>query len=59
LWHTLDFFAERFRHGEPDPGARPRWENKDLNQGSQSIRNVIGLAIADVFDPACPSAANP
>ena len=36
---------------QPDPGARPRWEDKDSDQGSQSTGNGIGLAIADVFDP--------
>ena len=36
--------GERLRHGEPDPGARTRLEDKDSNQGSQSTRNGIGLA---------------
>jgi hypothetical protein len=39
------------RHGEPDPGARPRLEDKDSNQGSQSTQNGVGLAIADVLAP--------
>ena len=55
---SLDY-GRTLRHGEPDPGARPRWKDKDSNQGSQSTRNGIGLAIAGVFDPVCPSAANP
>ena len=28
---------------QPDPGARPRWEDKDSNQGCQSTRSGIGL----------------
>ena len=30
-------------HGEAEPGAWPRWEDKDSNQGSQSTRGGIGL----------------
>ena len=53
----MDFGTKGFIFGandeawQPDPGAQPRWEDKDLNQGSQSTRNGIGLAIADVFAP--------
>jgi hypothetical protein len=28
---------------QPDPGARPRWENRVSNHGSQSTHNGIGL----------------
>jgi hypothetical protein len=49
------FFSERLRHGESDPGARPRWEDKDLNQGSQSTHNGIGLAIAGLLAVSLPT----
>lgn len=32
-----------FEAWQPDPGARPRLEDKDSNQGSQSTRSGIGL----------------
>ena len=43
------YFAQRKRHGEPNPGARPRKDGKDLNQGSQSAHGGIGLVIAGVL----------
>lgn len=39
-------FWQNVEAWQPDPGARPRWENKDSIQGSQSTRNGNGLAIA-------------
>ena len=43
------------KHGEPDPGAQPRWKDKDSNQGSQSTRNGIGLAIAGLLAVSLPT----
>ncbi len=39
----FSFFRANVEAWQPDPGARPRLENRDLNQGSQSTRNGIGL----------------
>jgi len=47
--YSIHLFLGRLRHGEPDPGARPRLEDKGTNQESLSPRRKIGLAIAGVF----------
>jgi len=39
----LKYFQANVEAWQPDPGARPRWEDKDSNQGCQSTQSGIGL----------------
>jgi len=41
--YSVSFSDRTFEAWQPDPGARPRYEVRVSNQGSQSTRSGIGL----------------